>query len=456
MGIPVKKNDIIEIKIEDVTISGDGVGRFDDIAVFVPMCAVGDHILAKIIKVKNNYLIGKIEKIIEASPDRIDCDCSVYYKCGGCAFRHISYNAELQIKQKHVKDCLERIGGFKEINVEKIFGASNTYSYRNKVQIPLGLNKEREIISGFYGLHSHNIMPCSRCLLHPEIFDDIIYHVKNWMKKYNILPYNESANSGVIRHIYFRCSSECKDIMLCIVSAKKVLPFKSELLNLLREKFKNIKSIILNYNPENTNVVLGKTFETLWGEDTIVDTLCGMKFEISPESFYQINHNQTQLLYKLAKEMLNLTGNENILDLYCGIGTIGLTMSDSAKTVVGAEIIEKAVKNARRNSKLNDVKNSKFICADSAKAVKEFKKNKLDIVIVDPPRKGCSESVLEDLIEISPEKILYISCNAATLAKDLKKLCLKKYQITRVCPVDLFPRTKHVETAVLLLSRKII
>lgn len=450
MSITIKKNDTVEIKIEDVTISGDGVGRFNDMAVFVPMCAVGDRILAKIIKVKSSYLIGRIEKIIESSPDRIDCDCSVYYKCGGCAFRHISYDAELRIKQKHVRDCLERIGSFKGINIEKICGADDIYGYRNKVQIPLGLNKEGEIVSGFYGSHSHNIMACSRCLLHPVIFDDIIFCIKDWMKKYNVLPYNEITKSGNIRHIYFRCSNKCKDIMVCIVSAKRKIPFKSELLSILVEKFKNIKSIILNYNPENTNVVLGKTFETLWGSDTIIDTLCGMKFEISPESFYQINHNQTQLLYNLAKEMLNFKGGEVLFDLYCGIGTIGLTMSDSVKSVIGAEIIEKAVENACKNSELNEVKNSRFICADSAKAVKEFKKEKLDVIIVDPPRKGCSESVLEDLIKINPKKILYISCNPATLAKDLKKLCPEKYQISRVCPVDLFPRTKHVETAVLL------
>lgn len=453
MSISIKKNDIIDLKIEDVTIGGDGVGRFKNITVFVPMCAVGDYISARIIKIKSSYLIGKIEKIIERSPDRIECDCPIYYKCGGCTFRHISYNAELKIKQKHVKDCLERIGGLKDVPVEKIIGAEKVCGYRNKAQIPLGTDKEENIISGFYGRHSHNIMSCSRCLLHPEIFDEITTEIKLWMKEYSVSSYNENTQTGNIRHIFFRCSKDCKDIMVCLVSAKKIVPFKSQLINILIEKFKSIKSIVFNYNCENTNVVLGKKFEVAWGSETITDELCGMKFEISPESFYQINHDQTQKLYCMSKKMLDLSGNETLLDLYCGIGTIGLTMADSVKGLTGAEIVEKAVTNACKNARLNNIENARFICVDSENAIKRFFGKLIDIVIIDPPRKGCSDSFLDDLIKIGPKKILYISCNPATLSKNLKKICMEKYMVSKICPIDLFPRTGHVETAALICRK---
>ena len=456
MNLEIKKNDIIEIAIDDVTIDGNGIGRWNNIAVFVPKCAVGDKVLAKIIKVKSNYLIGKLQEIINYSPDRISIDCPVYSKCGGCAFRHISYEAELKIKQKHVKDCLARIGGFKNIPIQNICGASERVGYRNKAQVPVGNDKEGSIISGFYALHSHNIMPCENCRLHPKIFDKIISEVKLWMEKYKILPYDEkSGKEGTVRHIYLRCSKNCEEIMVCIVINKKSLPFSKELIGLLTKKFENIKSIITNYNSERTNVILGKKFQTIWGKSSITDTLCGMKFKISPESFYQVNHDQTEILYTLGRQVLDIKGNETLLDLYCGIGTIGLTMSSKVSQIIGAEIVEKAVLDARENALLNNVANSKFICSDSKEVFKNFSNLKIDAVILDPPRKGCSESVLKDLIGMFPEKILYISCNPATLAKDLKVLCEEKYKICTVIPVDLFPRTPHVETVV-LLGRKMV
>lgn len=455
MNLEIKKNDVIEVTIDDVTIEGIGIGRWNNIAVFVPKCAVGDKVLAKIIKIKSSYLIGKLQEIINCSPDRISIDCPVYNKCGGCAFRHISYEAELKIKQKHVKDCLERIGGFKNIPIQDICGALKNIGYRNKVQVPVGNDKEGNIISGFYGLHSHNIMPCENCRLHPKVFDEIVSEIKSWMRKYKILPYDENSEKGVVRHIYLRCSQNCEEIMVCIVANKKVLPFSKELVSLLTKKFENIKSIMINYNPERTNVILGKKFQNIWGKSSITDSLCGFKFKISPESFYQVNHDQTEKLYTLGKQVLNLKGSETLLDLYCGIGTIGLTMSNEADKIIGTEIVEKAVMDARENALLNNVTNSKFICSDSKEVFKNFSNLKIDVVILDPPRKGCSESVLQDLIEIFPEKILYISCNPATLAKDLKKLCQEKYKICKVFPVDLFPRTPHVETVV-ILGRKTV
>lgn len=350
---------------------------------------------------------------------------------------------------------MKRIGGFKEVEIDKILASTEILNYRNKTQIPFGKNKNGDIVSGFYGLHSHNIMECIECKLQPEIFDKIIFEIKKWMTKYKITPYDEKTTKGCVRHAYIRCSGDLSQIMVCIVVNGKTVPYKSELIELLTSKFKSIKGIIVNFNSEDTNVILGNKFSTIWGESYITDNLCGLKFKISPESFYQINHDQTQKLYDLSKKILKLSGNENILDLYCGIGTIGLTMADKVKKLTGIEIVNAAILNAYENARLNDIKNANFICSDSARVVGNFLNTSVDVIILDPPRKGCEESVLEDIIKIFPEKILYISCNPATLARDLKKLCCEKYEILKVCPVDLFPRTPHVETCV-LLGRKMV
>ena len=455
MKFQIKKNDIITLTITDVTVEGNGVGKWNGVTVFVPKCAIGDKIEAKIIKIKSNYLIGKIQKILCPSKDRQAPDCPVYFKCGGCSFRHINYNFELDIKQKHVSDCLKRIGGFKEVEIEKILDSSKILNYRNKTQVPFGKNKDGNIVSGFYRLHSHNIMECTECKLHPEIFDKIIFEIKKWMTKYKVSSYNEKTHKGCVRHVYIRCSGDLSQIMVCMVINSKSVPYKSELIGLLTGKFESIKGIVINFNSEDTNVILGNKFSTIWGESYITDNLCGLKFKISPESFYQINHDQTQKLYDLSKKVLKLSGNENVLDLYCGIGTIGLTLSDKIKKLTGVEIINAAISNASENARLNNIKNANFICADSAGVLRDFLDTSLDVIILDPPRKGCEESVLEDIIKIFPEKILYISCNPATLARDLKVLCSKKYEILTVCPVDLFPRTPHVETVV-LLGRKMV
>ena len=455
-SINISKNDIIDIKITDDMITGEGVGKWNDIVVLVPKCAIGDELSVRIIKVKSNYLIGKIEKILVPSPDRIESDCEIFSKCGGCAFRHITYEAEKRIKQKHVEDCLKRIGGFKDLNVEEIRGVKEILNYRNKSQIPVGYNlKTKEIISGFFGVHSHNIIPCKNCKLHPTIFDEIIEEIKKWMRKFNILPYDETTHKGTIRHIYLRCSKNCSQIMVClVVNGDKILS-KNELVNSLTTKFENITSIVANYNKDKTNVILGKKFENLYGENYIQDDLYGIKFNISPESFYQVNHDQTEILYTIAKDMLKADKNDSVLDLYCGIGTIGIFVSDTAKNVYGVEIVEKAIENAKENAKLNNVNNIKFFCGDSSNITnKKFLDKNIHAVIVDPPRKGCSDELINDLMKIQPNKIVYISCNPATLAKDLKKICEdEKYKVEKIQPVDLFPRTKHVETAALIFKQ---
>ena len=304
-------------------------------------------------------------------------------------------------------------------------------------------------------MHSHNIIPCKNCKLHPTIFDEIIEEIKKWMRKFNILPYDETTHKGTIRHIYLRCSKNCSQIMVClVVNGDKILS-KNELVNSLTTKFENIKSIVANYNKDKTNVILGKKFENLYGENYIQDDLYGIKFNISPESFYQVNHDQTEILYTIAKDMLKADKNDSVLDLYCGIGTIGIFVSDTAKNVYGVEIVEKAIENAKENAKLNNVNNIKFFCGDSSNITnKKFLDKNIHAVIVDPPRKGCSDELINDLMKIQPNKIVYISCNPATLAKDLKKICEdEKYKVEKIQPVDLFPRTKHVETAVLIFKQ---
>lgn len=455
MGIKIniEKNNIINLTIDDVTLEGVGVGRYEGLAIFVPQSAVGDVLRAKIIKVKSSYLIGKTEEILVSSPDRISLDCKISTTCGGCAFRHISYEAELKIKQKHVTDCLERIGGFVGVDVNPIVGAKDVLRYRNKVQTPLSLGANGEIISGFYANHSHRIVPCERCLLQPEIFDEIIKYIKEFISKRHISVYDESKAKGLLRHIYLRSADSRSQIMLCLVINGTKFPDCDEFVKSITRKFSEIKSIYLNVNKEDTNVILGDKFIKVFGEDHIVDTLCGKKFVISPASFYQVNHDQTEVLYSLGKKYLAPKSSDTLLDLYCGIGTIGLTMADTVNKLFGVEIVESAVKNARTNALLNGNKNAVFFCGDSSDVSREKLINDdcVDLVIVDPPRKGCSDELIDDLLAIDPKKILYISCNPATLAKNLKKLCESgRYFISQVTPVDMFPRTGHVETIVVL------
>lgn len=450
----IKKNDILKLNIEDVTLEGVGIGRYNGIAVFVPQTAVGDIIEAKIIKVKKSYLIGKTENILVPSEDRIVSDCAISRQCGGCAFRHISYEAELKIKEKHVKDCLERIGGFKGISVDSIIGASEILHYRNKAQIPFGYSPNGNLISGFYASHSHRIVDCKKCLLQPEIFDKIVEFIKGFMREYGISAYNEVAHKGLVRHIYLRSTKNAESVMVCMVLNGNRLPHSDIFIKSITSEFKNIKSIFVNVNKCETNVILGEKFIKLFGEDYLIDSLCGKKFIISPDSFYQVNHDQTEVLYNIAKSVLGPQKSDNLLDLYCGVGTIGLSMAERVASLCGVEIVESAVKNAIRNAEINEIKNAKFFCGDSSDVVRKslIADREADIVIVDPPRKGCSDELINDIFELSPKKVLYISCNPATLAKDLQKICSdKKYEICKVVPVDMFPRTAHVETVVLLL-----
>ena len=448
----MKKNDVINLKINDVRIEGVGIGRHENMVVFVPSAAIGDNLRVKIIKLSKNYVVGKIEEILSFSPDRIPPDCAYYPKCGGCSFRHISYEAELRIKSKHVFGCLERIGGFKEIKLEPIISSEKINFYRNKSQIPLGKNSEGKVIGGFFGSRSHRIVDCSNCLLHPKEFNKIVDAIKWWIKELNISIYDEQSHSGLLRHIYLRYAESTGEIMVCLVINGYLIPFEEELVNCLRSLSLNIVSIYLNVNTKKSNVILGKECKLIWGKEKITDFLCGLKFEISPLSFYQVNRSQAEKLYITIKENIVSLENPEILDLYCGIGTIGLSLSRNARKVLGVEIVKEAVKDAKKNAFSNEIVNSEFVCCDASELEDKMIINDVDnrIVVIDPPRKGCTLTLIESIIKIRPNILVYVSCNPATLARDLKFFCRQGFEIQKVIPIDMFPRTCHVETIVLL------
>ncbi|MBR4123167.1 MAG: 23S rRNA (uracil(1939)-C(5))-methyltransferase RlmD, partial [Clostridia bacterium] len=380
------KNDEIILKINDVTSEGSGIGKYEDMAVFVPLTAVGDTAKVKILKVKKTYAYGKVLEILQPSADRICPDCDVFNKCGGCAYRHINYEAECRIKQNTVKETVKRIGGVNINPSPIIYGKSDFY--RNKAQFPIDLNGN----AGFYAFHSHRIIPCSKCKLQPDIFGDIIAFCESWIKEFNISIYDELKHKGVLRHLYLRFAEITGEIMLTFVVNSDSLPFSDKIINGLAKKFPQIKSIQLNINKENTNVILGKKCVCLFGEQYITDELCGVKVRLSPLSFYQVNREMAEVLYKKAAEYAK-PFSKNILDLYCGAGTIGLSMAKSAKSIIGVEIIPQAVDDAEFNAKNNGIENARFICADATKAASQLASEgiKTDVVIVDPPRKGCTQ-----------------------------------------------------------------
>lgn len=446
----LEKNEKIPLTITAVTMEGSGVGHYDGLAVFVPNTVTGDEITAHIVKVKSNCAFARLDELLTASTDRIEPDCPVFSQCGGCAFRHISYAAELKIKQAHVKDALKRIGRI-DIEPEPIIGAANPDRYRNKAQYPVEKAGEKLKI-GFYAPRSHRVIDCRACLLQPAAFDGILEVFDRWILKYNIPVYNEEKHTGLLRHIYIRQAQKTGEIMVCAVVNGRELPNILELIDALIAKEPNIKSIVLNKNKADTNVILGEKCKTLWGQDTIADEFCGLKFQISPLSFYQVNPAAAAILYNKAADFAALTGEETVLNLYCGAGSIGLTLADKAKEMIGVEIVPRAVVDAKINAQLNGIKNARFICGDAFEAAQilEQEGTKADVIILDPPRKGCSADLLATIAKMEPERIVYVSCDPATLARDCAVLGEAGYKVQRVAPVDMFARTGHVESVVLL------
>ena len=449
----MKKNDIIEITIDALTGGGDGVGHAEDgRVVFVPNAAVNDRLRVKIIRLKPRYALSKIEEIVTPAAERVKSDCAVSDRCGGCVFRHISYEAECEIKYNGVKDSMNRIGGI-PITPKAMIAAEMINGYRNKAQLPVGTKKNGNIICGFYAKSSHRIVPFESCPLQPPLFSAVTKAFCDWANKYRLTAFDETTGKGLLRHLYLRMGFESGELMVAVVAAKNELPKSRELIESLKAVAGDaLHSVILNVNSKKTNVVLGKTCRTLFGSDTISDTLCGVKVSLSPLSFYQVNRGMAEKLYKKAKELAKPDGKV-VLDLYCGAGTIGLSMAKEAKKIIGVEIVPQAVENAKENAKSNGIDNAEFICMDAANAAKMLKEQgrSPDVVLLDPPRKGCDSGLLSTIAEgFRPERIVYISCNDATLARDCKILEELGYQTVEVTPVDLFPRTGHVECVVLL------
>ena len=449
----LKKNDIIIGTIEAVSSEGNGICRAENgEVVFVPNSAIGDVLKIRIVKKLKKYSFGKPEEIISPSSNRIAVDCPCFLQCGGCVYRHISYEAELNIKEKRVADAIERIGKITDVKTDNIVGSPIEERYRNKAQYPVGIDKAEKIITGFYGLHSHRIVPCEDCMLQPKIFSEINKAIITFIENSKNDVYDENTHKGKLRHIYLRHGEKTGEIMVCLVVNGNGLKDETVLVKKLTEKFSEIKSIVINSNREKTNVILGKKNRVVFGNEYITDELLGVKFRISPHSFYQVNRRQAEELYSIAGEYANLTKDDVLLDLYCGTGTIGLTMAHKVKELIGVEIVEEAVKNAEINAQINGIDNSRFICGDAAFAAEKLRKEgiKPDVIIIDPPRKGCDEKLLNTINEMSPKRVVYVSCDPGTLARDLSILKSLGYNVQKITPVDMFPRTAHVETVVLL------
>ncbi len=447
----LKKNDEIKLYIDAFSSEGSGIGRFEGMAVFVSGAAAGDTVLTHIIKVKPNYAVGKLVKVLNASKDRIVPDCELTASCGGCAFRHISYEAEKRMKLEKVESAMKRIGGIDK-SVDEFIGADALVGYRNKAQYPVGFEKELKI--GFYALHTHRIVNCENCLLQPESFSKIVKEIRKWIVEFGVPVYDSETGGGLIRHIYIRQGTVSGEIMVCLVINGDSIPAEKQFLTRLAE-FEDIKSIVLNINKSDSNVILGEECKTLYGSDYIYDVLCGVKIRLSPLSFYQVNHDQAERLYKRAGEYAALDPSQTVVDMYCGAGTIGLSMANGAKRIIGVEIVEPAVKDARVNAELNGIENAEFYCMDAAEAAQMLSEKdiKPDVVILDPPRKGCAESLVKTVSEMSPDRIVYVSCDPATLARDCKHFAEFGYNVEKLTAVDLFPRTIHVE-CVALITRK--
>lgn len=447
--MPLKKNDDIWLDIDSVSLTGSGVGRYEGMAVFVPATVKGDRINAHIIKAKKSYAIGKVSKIIKKSKDRISNDCHAFPACGGCSFRQMKYEAELKLKSDAVKDVFLRIGKI-DIEPQPIIGALEESAYRNKAQYPVR-EQNGEIKIGFYAQHSHRIIDCLDCRLAPDEFKTILEIFEKWIKENKISVYNEETGNGLLRHIYLRKAFATDEIMVCPVTCD-ILPYTDKLIKELLSAVPNINSVILNINQENTNVVLGEKCITLFGNDYITDILCDVKIRISPLSFYQVNRIQAQKLYAKAAEYANVNKDMLLLDLYCGAGTIGLSMANKVKKLIGVETVKEAIEDAKLNAKENNIENAEFLCADAGEAAQKFLHDgiKPDVIILDPPRKGCSDDTLEAAAKMNPDRIVYVSCDPASLARDCDKFKSLGYFVKEVTPVDMFPRTAHVETVALL------
>lgn len=447
-----KKNDVVTVRIEDMGTDGEGIGKVNGFTLFIKDALIGDVVEAKLMKVKKNYGYARLMNIITPSPDRVEPKCPVYRQCGGCQIQALAYQAQLKFKEHKVRGNLERIGGFTDILLEPIVGMENPYHYRNKAQFPVGTDKNGEIVTGFYAGRTHDIIPNTKCYLGAEVNEEILHVVLEYMKKYNISAYNETTGKGLVRHVLIRTGFTSGEIMVCIVVNGKKLPRAERLVDEL-VKLEGMTSITLNVNEKRTNVILGEEVRLLWGTTFIQDNIGNITYRISPLSFYQVNPVQTRRLYETALEYADLKGEETVWDLYCGIGTISLFLAQKAKMVYGVEIVPQAIEDARENAELNGIDNAKFYVGKAEEVLPELYEKEgiyADVIVVDPPRKGCDEKCLETIVKMQPDRVVYVSCDSATLARDLRYLCERGYEVKRVRACDMFPMTTHVESCVLL------
>jgi len=441
------KGDVFTVKIDGYTSEGAGIARVDGMAVFVPLAMRGEECEIMILKVEKSFAYAKLIRVIESSPERVESECAHYPKCGGCTMWHMTYSEELRVKEEHVRSCIERIAK-SDAPVLPIIGADDICRYRNKAQFPCGGNFE----SGFYRTRSHDIVPSGTCLIQSAEADTVRRAVHEWQRMYNVPSYDEKSGQGILRHIYVRNGEGGALLTLIVTKPPRNM---DKLTKLLEEECPEVCGVVLNINKKNTNVILGDKYITVSGEGKLYDTLCSNSFSISPAAFYQVNHAQTEKLYNTATTLALSGGAKYILDLYCGIGTITLSLARQAERVIGVEVVPQAIEDAKQNCKLNGITNAEFICADAGEAATLLAKRgeKPDAIVVDPPRKGLSPDVIAQIKKMAPETVVYVSCDPATLARDLKIFCEdNSYSVTSVQPVDMFPRTRHVETVVLLVQ----
>lgn len=450
----LNKNDVITVEIEGMTAEGSGVARYEGLAVFVPHAAPGDTLRVVIIKVSKNYAVGKIREIVAGGAGRIEPDCPSYPQCGGCTFRHLDYAEECRIKLQRVNDAMRRIGGM-EIEAEEFIASARPDRYRNKAQLPFG-EHQGQAVFGFYAERSHRIVPFTDCRLQPEVFNAIAQATANFLNDTPNDIYDETTGKGRFRHLYVRRGFATGEIMVCAVVNANGLVREEEFVRRIRAVSPEIKSIVINVNREKTNVILGKKCRTAWGSDTVRDVLCGVTFEISPLSFYQVNREQAERLYTRGRKYAALDGRQVLFDIYCGTGTIGLSMAAGAKALYGIEIVPDAVENAKRNAAANGIGNAEFLCADAAEGTRQLKERGIspDVVVIDPPRKGCSADVVALIDELNPSRVVYISCDPATLARDAARFAERGWRLEKFTAVDLFPRTANVECVALLVKEK--
>ncbi|MED3727829.1 23S rRNA (uracil(1939)-C(5))-methyltransferase RlmD [Priestia filamentosa] len=451
---PVEKNQYVTVKFEDLTHEGAGVAKVDGFPIFVQNALPEEEGNVKIIKVKKGFAIGRMMETTKESRFRTEPPCPVYKQCGGCQLQHMKYEAQLDYKTKQVKEVLARLGNIKDVTVHPTLGMEDPWNYRNKAQVPVG-ESEGGLVAGFYKQRSHDIIDIERCMIQQEQNDDVVQAVREICSKYGIRAYDETKHKGTLRHVMVRYGATTGEQMVVLVTRTKELPNKNKVIEELRACLPQLKSIVQNVNSKKTNVIMGDETTVLWGGEYIYDNIGDIKFAISARSFYQVNPTQTKVLYDKALEYADLQGEEEVIDAYCGIGTISLFLAQKAKKVYGVEIVPEAIEDAKRNAELNGITNAEFEAGKAEEVIPAWYKKGIsaDTLVVDPPRKGCDEALLNTIIDMKPNRVVYVSCNPGTLARDLQVLEGGGYKTAEVQPVDMFPHTTHVECCALLVRK---